>query len=219
MDGARLAAWLAAVSPPGTSAAAGPIAPMPAFDAAEAAAVERAVPRRRDEFLSGRDCARRALAGLGRAPCAIPADARRLPVWPEGTLGSISHGAGLCVAQAASTDRFLGIGIDVEGADAVDLGLVHIIAGPDEWTAIARAAPSARAAAALCFSAKEAIYKACFPSLGLLLGFHDVRLEVDWPRSAFAARLTRDPGRRCHGRFLLAHPRVATAVWIPRPRQ
>jgi 4'-phosphopantetheinyl transferase EntD len=214
MDAARLAAWLAEVSPPGTAAAARPIAPMPAFDPAEEAAVARAVPRRRDEFRSGRDCARRALAGLGCPPRAIPADARRLPVWPEGYLGSISHGAGLCVAQAARADRFLGIGIDVEGADAVDPGLADTIAAPDEWAAITRAAPSERAAAALCFSAKEAVYKACFPFLGRLLAFRDVRLEVDWPRAGFAARLA--GADRCwRGRFLLAGPRVATAVPIP----
>jgi 4'-phosphopantetheinyl transferase EntD len=222
MDAARLFAWLAAVSPPGTSAVAATIGPVPAFDPAEETAIERAVPRRRDEFRGGRACARRALAGLGRAPCSIPADARRLPVWPEGYLGSISHGAGLCVAQAARADGFLGIGVDVEAADAVDPGLAGTLARPGEWAAISRAGAPARAAAALCFSAKEAFYKACFPSMGVLLGFHAVRLEVDWPRSAFAARLVA-PGspfaggnRRWEGRFLLAGPWLATAIWIPR---
>ena len=92
---------------------------LPAFDPAEEAILSRAVPRRRDEFRSGRACARRALADLECPLQGIPADSRRLPVWPSGFVGSISHGAGLCIAQVARTRDFLGVGVDIEVAEAV----------------------------------------------------------------------------------------------------
>ena len=189
MDPALLADWLASVSPPGTAAATAPIAALPAFDAAEEAAIHGAVPRRRDEYRSGRACARRALAHLGCPPGSLPADPRRLPAWPAGFLGSISHGAGTCVAQAARSDDFLGLGIDVEASDALGPHLVATIARPDEWPSIMRGAACGRVAAALCFSAKEAVYKAYFPSTAAYLDFHDVRARG----AVVAPHLYRDP--------------------------
>src|SRR5205814_1840165 len=99
MDGADrlLAAWLAAVAPVGTAAVAGPITSALAFDESESAAVLEAVARRRDEFLTGRTFARRALAELGCPATAIPVGEGRMPIWPDGYLGSISHCEGLCV--------------------------------------------------------------------------------------------------------------------------
>jgi 4'-phosphopantetheinyl transferase EntD len=222
MDADLLAAWLARVSPPETAVAAAPIATLPAFDAAEEAAITAAVPRRRDEFRSGRDCARRALAALGCPAWSIPADSRRLPMWPAGFLGSISHGAGVCVAQVARAGGFLGVGLDVEASDAVTPDLVEAIALPDEWRAMARAGGGDRVAAALCFSAKEAVYKAYFPATELVLDFHDVRLDVDWARGSFVANLVSPdkPGlggrRSWDGHFLFVGQRVATAVVIRR---
>jgi 4'-phosphopantetheinyl transferase EntD len=222
MDPTLLADWLTCVSPPGTAAATAPIAALPAFDVAEEAAIHGAVARRRDEFRSGRACARRALAELGCPPSSLPADPRRLPAWPAGFLGSISHGAGICVAQAARSDDFLGLGIDVEASDALDTDLVATISCPDEWPSIARGAASDRVAATLCFSAKEAVYKAYFPSTAAWLDFHDLRLEVQWSRRSFTATLLSPDkpalgGRRSwHGHFLLAGRSLATAVFVPR---
>ena len=222
MDPALLADWLASVSPPGTAAATAPIAALPAFDAAEEAAIHGAVPRRRDEYRSGRACARRALAHLGCPPGSLPADPRRLPAWPAGFLGSISHGAGTCVAQAARSDDFLGLGIDVEASDALGPDLVATIARPDEWPSIMRGAACGRVAAALCFSAKEAVYKAYFPSTAAYLDFHDVRVEVQWSRRTFTATLLSPdkPGlggrRSWHGHFLVAERSLATAVFVHR---
>ena len=195
---------------------------LPAFDPAEEAILSRAVPRRRDEFRSGRACARRALADLECPLQGIPADSRRLPVWPSGFVGSISHGAGLCIALVARTRDFLGVGVDIEVAEAVLPDLLDFVASPDEWQAMRCGGPGDRAAATLCFSAKEAFYKAYFPCTEVLLGFHDVRVEADWSCGRFDATLVSPDKPGLHGRrswsgnFLLAEPVLATTLLIER---
>jgi len=212
-DTRRIAAWIAATAPPGTVAVAAPIQPRACRFPEEEALLAHAVPRRCDEFRTGRALARRALAGLGRAPCAIPPDADRVPQWPPGTLGSISHAAGLCIVEIGSADRFCGIGLDLEATDAVDPDLATTIARPDEWRSLQRRLPPA-AAATLCFSAKEAVYKALFPSTRRLLDFRDVRLEVDPANGRFEAS-SEDHGV-LRGRFARMGGHVVCAVRIAR---
>src|SRR5262245_9062851 len=159
-----LAAWIAAVAPTGTAVAAGPTESGAAFDASEAAAVARAVARRRDEFLTGRALARRALAELGCPPTAIPVGEGRMPIWPDLYLGSISHCPGLCVAHVARRRALLGIGVDVERAQALSPDLIASVSSPEEWARLSHGQTPQIDAGTLCFSAKEAVYKAYFPA-------------------------------------------------------
>ena len=217
-----LAQWLAAVAPTGTAVAAGPIAPAIAFDEDEAATVAAAVARRRDEFLTGRALARRALAELGCPPTAIPVGEGRMPIWPDPYVGSISHCDGLCVAHVARRRDLVGIGVDVERARALSPDLIANISSPEEWDRLAKGQTPEIDAGTLCFSAKEAVYKAYFPAARTFLGFSDVFLEVDWAREAFAASLAADDKpdvagrRRIEGRFARIGGYLATAVWIAR---
>lgn len=45
----------------------------------------------RCEFVTGRACARRALARLGVEPVPVPSGDRGEPFWPDGIVGSITH--------------------------------------------------------------------------------------------------------------------------------
>ena len=63
----------------------------PDLPADEAISMVRAVPRRRVEFATGRLCARRAMAALGHARVSIPRAQDRVPIWPDGIVGSITH--------------------------------------------------------------------------------------------------------------------------------
>ncbi len=140
--------------------------------------VQRAAPKRVAEYTAGRACARAALAQLGVAPLAIPSRADRTPVWPPGFAGSISHGAGRCVAVAAPLARVASLGIDVEGALLHDATLYRHICHADQLAALAaRAELPLPAWIALMFSAKEAFYKAWFPLTGRFLEFDEVRVE------------------------------------------
>jgi 4'-phosphopantetheinyl transferase EntD len=161
----------------------------------EARSVERAVPKRIQEFAAGRQCARRALAelGLGDVPITVAHD--RQPVWPPGVVGSITHTAGLCAAVVAESTRVKALGLDTERSGAVKPELWQTICVADESAWISALAPSERAAAVtLLFSAKEAFYKCQYPLVGERLGFGDVCvIMLAWGQGhgAFSVRPTR----------------------------
>ncbi len=162
-------------------------APLPA----EAAAVAGAVERRRLEFAAGRAAARRAIAALGRPPCAVPAAADRAPVWPEGLVGSISHTADACLAAVAETCRFAALGLDLEPAAALEPALWPEICTDAERLWLVRQAATQRGLLArLIFSAKEAAYKAQYPLTGSLIGFDAIEIVPDLATGTFSARFT-----------------------------
>lgn len=198
------------------AAAAGPLF------AAEAAAVQAAVEKRRAEFTAGRTYARRALAQLGVAAGAIPVGQRRAPVWPAGTIGSIAHCPGYCTAVAARAGELAGIGIDVERDEPIAAELIARICGAAELDQ--RAALEARLGfdlPKLLFAVKESVYKAYFPLARTFLEFADVAVEVDAPGGTFSARLTNGSvpaaagTRRFDGRFVRAAGIVAAWTTIP----
>jgi 4'-phosphopantetheinyl transferase EntD len=141
--------------------------------------VARAVAKRRQEVIVGRQCARRALAGLGAPVVALPPDADRVPRWPRGVCGSITHTEGYVAAAVAWIRRWRGLGIDAERVARVKADLTHMIATEDEakWLRSLAAAEQGRARA-LLFSAKEAAYKCHFPFTRERCGFHDAVVEL-----------------------------------------
>lgn len=143
----------------------------------EAMAVARAVPARRREFAAGRAAARAALAQLGQGAVALPPDPDRVPLWPPGMTGSISHCERACCAIAAPCSQVLGIGIDLEHAGNLDEGVRRLVLGSTEALRLAALPISAKIdAAMIAFSAKEAFYKALFPLTRRFLSFLDVEL-------------------------------------------
>jgi enterobactin synthetase component D len=123
----RIAAWIAATVPEGTSVAVDHIRSSAAFDAAEKEAIARAVARRRDEFTTGRCLAREALARLGCVAASLSPDRDRVPRWPEGFVGTISHSGSLCVALVGRARDLFGIGIDIEETIRMQPGLASLI--------------------------------------------------------------------------------------------
>lgn len=153
----------------------------------ERAAVASAVPHRQREMIAGRDCARRALARLGMDAPSIPPDADRVPCWPHGVVGSITHAPGYVAAIVAHARDHAGLGIDAERIDRVAPGIAHLIARPDELAWIA-AQPDPALARALVFSAKEAAYKSQFPTTRERLDFLDAHVLVEGDRFTVAWR-------------------------------
>jgi 4'-phosphopantetheinyl transferase EntD len=162
---------------------------------AEAACVERAAPKRRQEFAGGRLCARRVLAEFGVTNFALEVGADRLPLWPDGVVGSITHTAGLCAAVAAASTRFAGLGVDAEVINDVNPELWPTICGSRELLWLGPLPQREQAlAAALIFAAKEAFYKSQYPLTKEFLDFHDLHVEpADWgaPQGEFAVEAER----------------------------
>ena len=107
----------------------------------EALALGSAVKQRRCEFASGRRCARAALDRVGGPHISIPVGARRNPVWPLGFVGSISHSQDLCCAIAARRSDFASLGIDVEDARPLEVGVESFVCSEEERSAFSAMPP------------------------------------------------------------------------------
>jgi len=156
----------------------------------EEAYMQRAVPRRRDEFATGRWCARQALAELRVAPGPIAVGPWRNPVWPDQVTGSISHSPNTCAAVVAPRTAWKAIGIDLldrESAATLPVEAEHLIANPHEIHSAPPALPAWAPPLVLLFSAKEAAIKALSPTLQRFVDFPELRMQCD--ESAFTAAL------------------------------
>jgi 4'-phosphopantetheinyl transferase EntD len=178
--------------------------------------VENAVPSRRREFAAGRACARAALQSLGLPEVAILADERRAPLWPDGVVGSITHGGGYTAAAVALRGDITMLGIDVEQAGELDADDRALIVTPEEYR---RASDELGTdAGRVLFSAKESIYKAWYPATGRWLDFRDVVVTMERNGTFSAepgAHLDGDDRRRItalRGRFGYTPAHIFTAV-------
>jgi 4'-phosphopantetheinyl transferase EntD len=188
----------------------------------ESQAIAMAVPKRRREFLAGRHYARHALAQLGCPPCAILFDGKRLPLWPDGYIGSITHSDRVCAAIVGQVDAFRTLGIDLEPDTPLDRELLHLICRPDEVVHDQTAVERGLDVPKLIFVAKEAAFKAYFLETRTFLEFHDVAITIDVASGVFVAQLANNDkppiaGRRhFEGRFARFDGHFFAAVTMAR---
>ena len=148
------------------------------------AALESAIDKRRREYLAGRISAGRALRqllGPAASEVEIVGDDDDVPRWPEGVVGSISHGADFGFAAVAAADRYGGLGVDVERVvSAQQAGRLGARVLNEREMSLRHGGSGDLTEAemfTLVFSAKESAYKALFPRFRQVLGFSDVELE------------------------------------------
>jgi 4'-phosphopantetheinyl transferase EntD len=192
-------------------------------------APERAVAKRRAEFLAGRWAARAALSALG-----VDATPGRnedgSPRWPEHTVGSITHGAerALCAVARSSDVRSLGIDAERLMSHTASAELRARICAADELTILREAlGRPEHHGVTFAFSAKESLYKCLHPLVGrfmdfsaahvvsvsartqgeLVVGELGLELRVDW-----SAEFSR--GRVLRARFSASQAHVESAVLL-----
>lgn len=183
------------------------------LDESELAVIQRAVPKRRREFVVGRRLAHELLAERDVHDFALLPDEDRCPVWPKGLLGSISHCARFCAVVVASGESVRSVGVDVESAEPLDDKLIDRIALPEELSGLSP--EISRDRSKLLFSIKEAVYKCQFPLSRTFLGFHDVRVEIEDDR--FRAFIGEEKAARLAapvvcGRFALREGHIFSAA-------
>ena len=152
----------------------------------ERALVTGAGARRLAEFATGRECARVALSrlGAGAAETAVARDARGAPTWPPGVIGSIAHCAGwtgAVVARAGGAFPGLrGIGLDAEPRMPLPAGVIDVVASGPEPGAVTRLTTEAPGIPweTVLFCAKEATYKAWYPSHGVVVDHDAVQVSL-----------------------------------------
>ncbi|MEZ0076049.1 4'-phosphopantetheinyl transferase [Planotetraspora sp. GP83] len=179
--------------------------------------IANAVAVRRGEFVTGRHCARRALGRLGVPPGPILRGERGAPLWPPGTIGSITHCAGYRAAAVASERDAAMLGIDAEPHGPLPSGVLEAIARPEEIVALRllRKADPAVCWDRILFSAKESVYKTWFPVTGRWLEFSEASVDID-TSGGFTARLLVTDARMgtdvLSGRWLVADGLLATSI-------
>jgi len=187
-----------------------------------------ATPQRRTELATGRHCARVALSCIDPALAGMPvlADARGAPLWPRGTVGSITHCAGWTGAVAArartsGTGRGIrAVGLDAEPSTPLPAGVLEVVASEPEREAVDRLAGAHPGTPwdTLLFCAKEATYKAWYPLTGIVVGHDAVRVALS-PDGSFTAVASADDaaGRRqvhrVRGRWA-SGPRVLVVLGV-----
>jgi 4'-phosphopantetheinyl transferase EntD len=163
---------------------------------AESRWAESMAAARRSEFAAGRALARQALAALGARPGVLLPDGDRVPVWPDGFCGSISHvrggGHALCAVAVAPRSDHCSLGLDIELDEPLRPRVIERVVTPAEVRAAATAGMSLADVAVLFFSAKEAVYKAQFPVTRTFLDFADVEVRLDPDSLGFEATLMTD---------------------------
>jgi len=151
--------------------------------------IRRSSTKRQREFVAGRYCASRALECAGHeldGELSIGED--RLPNWPSGWTGSISHCTTVTIAIAAQTSLHASLGVDVEEwmdtsvAKSVqsEIGLLSEIALFRDL--------SPHHALTLLFSAKETLYKALYPLVREFFDFKAVQ-AINVTESTLTLRL------------------------------
>ena len=214
---------LQALVPVGVCASAAVVAEVvePVAFAEEGQHLVDAVSARRNEFIGGRRCARAALADLGQAAVALPADADGVPVWPSDVLGSISHSRGLCCAVAANAAVLAGLGLDLEKTNRLSSRAMERVVHAAEAAFVGES----QRFGSLLFSAKEAFFKAQYPVWGAQPNFKDLAFQIDSTNQALAVvevadylpETLRTAATRMQFRYRFFGDYVVTLCWLMRP--
>ncbi len=133
-------------------------------------------PRRRCQFAIGRWLARSIMGNTD----ALRRDSNNMPQWPAGWSGSIAHRDHVVAVSVSKTSEL--IGVDVERSKVSTRLAPKILAESEELTFRNLQGDPATNLAKI-FSAKESFYKAVYPEVGEVFGFHDVEFSQWEPTS------------------------------------
>ena len=186
------------------------------IDPRERAFIAHALETRQREFTAGRICARRALSRLGAPPEPLLADADRMPLWPDGFVGTISHVHDFCGVAVARRSSVAGLGFDVEPALELPSDAWRVVLTEDERARLNALPQRERGVTArLVFSAKEAFYKCYRSAGGGWLDFDEVDLHLTPDSDAvIELRGTKSPvvdGLCIEGRYAITRRFIFTA--------
>ena len=168
------------------------LAPLPE----EEPLIAKSVAKRRNEFITVRHCARRAMSELGVSPVPILKGDKGEPCWPAGIVGSLTHCTGFRGAAVGKLGAVRSVGIDAEPHDVLPDGVLDAISLPKERAEL-QTMPAGLHWDRILFCAKEATYKAWYPLTHRWLGFEDAHITFDVDGSAtagtFESRILIDP--------------------------
>ena len=130
--------------------------------------------RDREHYL-GRKCAKKGLIKLGLTDTIIKSGIYGEPIWPENSIGSISHSKGHCFVAVTKRETFESIGVDVEHFNRMKKASINRITHPLESKFIGDNLERAT----ILFAIKEAFYKAQFLQSKIAMNFKDLAVEIN----------------------------------------
>lgn len=164
------------------------------------------------------------MATLGVPPAPVMRGHRGMPLWPEGTVGSMTHCDGYRAAVLARASEVRAVGIDAEPNEPLPQGVWEVISVPSERTRTPRGENgSAIHWDRLLFSAKESVFKTWFPLTRIELDFQEADVSFrtnpgSGAEGTFTAELSLSaPGMPTsyEGRWLIDNGFAVTAIVLP----
>ena len=134
------------------------------------------VEKRRCEYLAGRISAHIALERINIREEQVVRAESGCPIWPQGIIGSITHTDSLAISCVSRVENAVALGVDAEEilSDVLARELApQLLTVQDKRCATLL---PFNHFVTFIFSAKEAIYKALYPCVGVFFGFEAVSL-------------------------------------------
>ncbi len=171
--------------------------------------------KRLSEFLAGRICVLKALEGLVSRTDILPVGKNKMPIWPPGITGSITHTEDKVSAVVLPSNHNLSIGLDLENIFnnniAEELEAEVLLGRERKYLKLNNYSKIIT----LIYSAKEAVFKAVnnfgFP----FLDFKEIELtSLNFSANFFEAKLINSEKTRVKGKFAVLDSMVLTGAEI-----
>ncbi len=168
------------------------------------AALANAVAKRRAEYLASRYCGQ-VLLEQAQAASTVIGTHDRVPQWPSGWRGSISHSDRYALVAIAPESTGLMPGIDIEQwQPEIMLETADMFASPDEQQLLSALGMPYPQALLTLFSAKESLYKSQWPEVRRYFDFQAAKVtHIDEAEQRFTLTLTETltPELKCDTAF------------------
>ncbi|MGD8165414.1 4'-phosphopantetheinyl transferase family protein [Pantoea sp. FN0307] len=187
-------------------------------------ALTSAVAKRRADYLAGRYAAHQLLS-LSGCNGTVNIGPDRLPVWPSGWNGSISHTSHWAIAVISPLQYRISLGVDIEtSCTEIIREIATSFTNHHERALLSRSSLPIEIALLIVFSAKESLFKALFPQAQHIFGFEAAILcELNPQHNSFTFRLTQrlsptlPAGYVVTGVYSLQGNKVITLVMVRMP--
>lgn len=184
-------------------------------------ALKNASVKRKAEYLAGRYCGQRLLQN--KASSTIIGTYQRVPQWPYGWCGSISHTEKYVIVVVVPQSVRLMPGIDIENlSQSIALESVDMFASFEEKFFLLRSKLPYYIAVLILFSAKESLYKSIWNRVKRFLDFQLARIiELDDKQQSFTLTLTDSltstlrAGSKFNGRYAFFKDTIITYMMTP----
>lgn len=162
--------------------------------------MQRAVSKRKAEFVAGRYCAQQCFTFYNIPSMDILVGKNREPLWPPTIRASITHSDGYALCVAGSPQVYNGLGVDIESIIPSEraVKLQEQIVTDDEVALSSHYKMLHNFFVTLAFSAKESLFKAIYKDVGRYFGFDAANItSINIEKSEVTLTLT-ETLTECH---------------------